>query len=280
MPAIYTDSRWHSRNDTTATIRPTFSGFNAVEPEGLSNELRQAFAFLRRHGGGRYSAASLMKLLTAADQLDEVLSAGLTVETSTIPMVVTATVPFAYDEDTEVKSGGMVSAAVVLPDGRLMMAVNSNIRRAKLGLSTFRFVTNFLHPTPVVWIHQANQEGASFALALGLQPREVNSRGAVAWSSVALRHEDDNIATVNTEDYEYEDAMQSSRRNGRGRSTPRRDRPSRSRLEYSDSPPPIRDDYFAESDDEYEPESHCDTQTPDEILNRVRRSPTPLPSNW
>lgn len=222
MPAIYTRDTWYGRYVSHPEISPVFSAFNADDVDGLSNELRQAFSFLRRHGNGRYSAGSLMKLLTAADRLDEATAGGFNVLASDVPMVATATVPYEYDEETEVKKGGTLACAIVLPDGRMMMAVNTNARRQKLGLALFHFVTGtgYVHGNPVVWIHQGNRDSAHFALAAGMQPREVNSRGAVAWSVDYIREEADDLATMDTGDWEVEEAMSISRRSGRR--TPRR----------------------------------------------------------
>lgn len=225
MPEV--NDRWYQRysraSSHDATLRPTFTSFDASRDDGaqVAGELRRAFAFLRRHGDRRYSASSLMRLLTFADRLDGAAASGEQVSDVDRPKVIVAEVPFSFDEETEVKSGGVLAIAVVLPDGRMMLAVHEGKRRIKLGTAIYGFITNYVYPYPVAWVHQANTQGQMFLLSVELQPWQMNSGGALAFCArPPVPEESDAVAYCDDSDIEMQMARQ-GRAPGRARSTGR-----------------------------------------------------------
>lgn len=205
---------WYARSGGDTDIAtPTFLGYNGQhcdspsDASALALALRSAFAFFRRHGDRRYSAQSLMRLLTFADKID----AG---DHTELPSIVTAEVPFAYDEETEVKSGGVLGIAVVLPDGRVMLAVHADKRRTKLGKALLSFVTSYFHSYPQVWVHRGNTIGAQFCLSMGYMPWLINPSGAVQYATMPTQPPTDDA--VNEEpDFLVDEALAQRRNSGR-----------------------------------------------------------------
>lgn len=209
-----TDARWYLSSGGGVDIQPQYVGYSPLNMDSseftaLSAAIRQAFAFFRRHGDRRYSAASLMRLMDFADRID----AG---ERENLPSLVTCEVPFTYDEDTEVKSGGIIGIAVMLPDNRTMIAVHTQRRKARVGTSLIRFVRDYFTSYPVVWAHRANTQGAAFLAACGLMPWAVNTSGAVQYCE-RVPGAEENEAVQEENDYAVDELL-AQRRNG-GRST-------------------------------------------------------------
>lgn len=229
-----------------------FTGFRpgSLGPEEfpeLARSLRTAFAFLRAHGDRRYSPASLMKLLSYADAIDSAaLSPTLPQD---LPSVVIAELNYTYDEDTEVKSGGVLGVGVLLPDGRLMMAVNNNKRRAFIGTGILQFVRSYFDGGPAVWCHRSNVVGAQFCLSRGLMPWAIREGGAVQYceempttsDSEAVGYADDNIV---------ESLLRVQRRNNQPR---RRPRVTLGDIcDEGQEPCPVHYEWASEDDDEME----------------------------
>lgn len=203
------NSDWLSRcgGDELADFSPTFTGFNRVDHQ--ANDLRetavlmrQAFTFFRRHSDRRYSAQSLMKVLSFADYLDAVVAGNEQFNPDRCPSIVVAMTPAAYDEDTEVKSGGMAGVGILLPDNRLMLCVHSDKRRFHVGTALIRFVSSFFNPYPEVWVHRNNHPGAQFVAATGLSPWSINPLGAVQYCQNEPAMDTD-MATDCGDDVEY-----------------------------------------------------------------------------
>lgn len=156
----------------------TKSGRRAIQ------ELRAAFAFFRQHADRRYSSRTLLKLMDTADLMEN---------NPQIPVgvhVVTASVPFHYDEETEVKSGGVLGVGVMLPDRRMLIAVREAARRRGIGTQMYSALENMSYPaTGVLWLSQHNVAGQHFALSLGVLPQEMRSNGAIAYARGPLMDE-------------------------------------------------------------------------------------------
>lgn len=195
------NASWLERNggDTTECL-PTFTGYarqhlSSVDSgtedfAKIAQLLRQAFAFFRVHGDRRYSPNSLLKILTFADYMDRVVAGAEPFRSEACPSIVVAETPYTYDEETEVKSGGVLGYTLLLPDNRLMLAVHGSKRRAKIGTALLRFVTTYIATTPEVWVHRNNRTGAHFLLSLEMSPWTINSAGAVQYSEVTPESED------------------------------------------------------------------------------------------
>lgn len=239
------DSSYYLVSGGGNDVQPTFTGYGvgAIEHNeypALAGAIRQAFAFFRRHGDRRYSAASLMRLLAFADRIDQG-------HVDDIPCIVTCEVPFSYDEDTEVKSGGIVGIAILLPDNRMMLAVHSERRRKRVGTALLRFVGNYFTSYPVVWAHRANTTAAGFLASQGLMPWAVNTAGAVQY---CLRQPfpEESDAVQDEPDYIVDEMLSQQRRNTRNRPSVAMPR-ALSPLAFVDEHAPI-----PESDWDYAPE--------------------------
>jgi hypothetical protein len=149
--------------------------------------LRAAFTFFRQHADRRYSSKTLMALIDNADRLEG------TGDRYSQVTVVTVSIPFTYDEETEVKSGGVLGMGVLLPDRRILIAVRASARRQGLGRLIFENLDLAYVPTSVMWLNRYNAVGQQFALAMGLVPQEMRPSGAVAYSLHPL---DDALADV------------------------------------------------------------------------------------
>lgn len=146
--------------------------------------LREAFAFMRRHDDGRYSSRMKMRILNAAERAEERRLNGQDPDTAA-PGVVKIEVPFAFDEETEVKSGGALGILVVWPEdsGRVMLAVHKDHRRKKVGSALMGLGT---YPVGVeqytAWVNQRNTVAQHFLLSRGFMATGLNQVGGVCWT--------------------------------------------------------------------------------------------------
>ena len=189
-----------------------YTSFRSYERE-TSQALRSAFSFLRANADRRYSATVLMTLMDYADRMEAFDAEALRAMSDQFPTVITIGSPFSYDEETEVKSGGLVGVGVILPDRRVLLATHRNVRRQGVAAFVHEVVRNF--PTPEgcsYWIHQENRPGQQFALAVGLMPYDVNRRGAVLYRSSPLQETDDAVSDM--DDREIENRLRRSPRRG------------------------------------------------------------------
>src|SRR5688500_3914727 len=116
---------------------------------GYAMHLRNAFTFFRRHARNPgYSSGTLMRLLNAADSAE-----ASTDRTNNLPVLTISTAPVSYDEDTEVKSGGMVGALVTWPDGKSLLAVESNSRRKGIARDIFHYHSSWsIYSAMYFWV--------------------------------------------------------------------------------------------------------------------------------
>ena len=209
-------ANWYRTQGGVGEIVPTFTGWYGVEVRdhtSLSAGLRQAFAFFRRHGDRRYSAQSLIRLLAFADRLDAGVDPS---ELNALPAIVVAETPFSYDEDTEVKSGGVLGMAVMLPGGRTMIAAHSEYRQHRIGTALLQFMRTYYNEYLIVWVHRQNLAGASFLLSQGLMPWSINAAGAVQYCQrQPVVEETDAVAEES--DYVVDELLGRQRRASRNR---------------------------------------------------------------
>ncbi len=205
MPTM--EARWLSRfNGGEHTFAPTFTLYYPDDGAQYVGRLREAFAFLRRHGDRRYSARSLMNLLSTADTVEALTESGRVLDTRALPVVLVAETPFTYDEETEVKSGGIAAVAVKYPDGKTMVGVHQTRRRARVGMACVRMLGDYLPGPVVLWVHNTNTVGQQFCLSLGLTPRSMNPSGAMAYSATYFE-EEESMAVEMCDDYELDRAL-------------------------------------------------------------------------
>lgn len=151
--------------------------------------LRSAFGFFRRHGGGRYTDATLMQLVRAADKYEGALRNGAEFdavhEDTDLPVLVVADRPYSYDEDTEVKTGGMVGLAVCWPErqGKTLVAVQADYRRKHIGSLLLTQVRSLVRDASL-WVGQQNVIGQKFLLANNLVPVGFSSGMAIRYGTM------------------------------------------------------------------------------------------------
>lgn len=153
-----------------------------TEDDEYPAALRAAYDFLRRNG--RYTNRTLSEILSQAEILDG-HRAGAVPDTALYRL----SFPSEYDEETEVKYGGMAGIAVVLtPENKLLLAVHRQRRRGKLGTLLMDAV-NGRHRHFSAWVSGQNLDGQQFLLSYGLFPVSMNGMGAVCYS----RHDGDPV---------------------------------------------------------------------------------------
>lgn len=150
--------------------------------------LRSAFGFFRRHGSGRYTDATLMQLVRAADKYEGALRNGAdfdATQDTDLPVLVVADRPYSYDEDTEVKTGGMVAMAVAWPErqGKTLIAVVADDRRKHIGSLLLTQVRSQVRDASL-WVGQQNVVGQKFLLANNLVPVGFSSGMAIRYGTI------------------------------------------------------------------------------------------------
>lgn len=154
--------------------------------ERYATLMRQSFNFLRQHGDRRYSDTTLMRVVRAAEQVERSAT-----HTDNMPSLVTIELPTAYDEDTEVKTGGLCAMAVCWThnDGKTAIATHQSMRRRRYGSLMVRALQNTVCSLPAFWVSARNAPGQQFLLSLGLMPTSMNGAGAVRYSLSAQEEE-------------------------------------------------------------------------------------------
>lgn len=156
--------------------------------ERYATLMRQGFNFIRQHGDRRYSDTTLMRLVRAAEQAER-SAAGA--QLSNMPNLVVVEAPTAYDEETEVKTGGISAMAICWPhnDGKTVLAVHRDKRRSKYGTLVLRALQESYCMTPALWVSARNFTAQQFLLSVGLMPTSLNGAGAVRYSDAAQEEE-------------------------------------------------------------------------------------------
>jgi len=149
-----------------------------------------AFSFFRAHSEGRYSGTSMMRLVRASEQRND--------NPDACPVIVSAHLPYSYDEDTECKVGGVVAMLVVWPQeqGRMMLAVHRDRRRQKIATALVRYHTRHHGNELATWVGNRNFAGQSLLLSCDLFPTGMNSSGAVRYATFCEEAEGDVVPTA------------------------------------------------------------------------------------
>lgn len=165
--------------------------------EGYAERLNLAFEFLRQFGDGRYTDATLMSLIRSADQLREYRSDVMLSLDGTIPGPVVLSVheEFHYDEETEVKKGGMIGMLALLPAGegvKALLVVRESHRRNGYGRALFSMARSMVGELSLAaWAASTNIIGQQFLLSQRFIPSAMNGRGAIRFVSTDNRGEGD-----------------------------------------------------------------------------------------
>lgn len=152
--------------------------FYSPDDPGYVQHLRQSFQFFRRNAGNRYSPSTLMRLANAADDIE---NSDTPPRRRNWPVLTVATSPQSFDEETEVKTGGMAGMMVTFPDGKALFAVISSLRRKGIGSNIFRYNSDYSGILPYFWVAVSNVPGQMFLLSQGLVATALNSAGAIRY---------------------------------------------------------------------------------------------------
>lgn len=155
--------------------------YTRENPQECEAVLRESFDFLRRMGA--YTSRSLQAVLTHADTMENVRLRGADLAGPT-PFVVRAERQAHYDEETEVKYGGVTGVVVGMPTGddRLLVAVHSGSRRTGVGARLVEFARAWGNYNAVTWVGRTNSVGQRFLLAQGWLPQQFNGAGAICYT--------------------------------------------------------------------------------------------------
>lgn len=172
-------------------VRPTLPSnaevlaYSPLDGAQYEDTLRKAFNFLRRHDDGRYSSRTKMRVLSAAERAEKLRTEGATPTSSGLPGVLSVETPFSYDEDTEVKLGGVVAVAVVWPteEGRLLLATHTEHRRNRIGQLLVEACRVLGVTELTAWVNRTNRAGQHFLLSLGFAATAINNSGGVCWQT-------------------------------------------------------------------------------------------------
>lgn len=133
-------------------------------------KLKEAAGFLRTNSSGRYSDRTHGRFLRKAEAAERTLisrAPGFDPELN-LPGVFIIEEPFAYDEDTEVKTGGIIAVALVdqsltTSKNAIYMAVRQPSRRRAAGSALVQAARrNYGQLT--TYVNGANKPGLMFAL--------------------------------------------------------------------------------------------------------------------
>lgn len=179
------------------TLRVSYAGSTDAP-----SAFRQAFEFLQRHGEGRYSDRTLMAINRWASRCEDYNSSPLGTNLGSsyerLPGVFSLASETSYDEETEVKFGGMCAVAVTLPtevgDSRLVLAVAPESRRKGYGRRLLTEVYNYESANFHAWVGQGNIDGIKFLLEMGMFPQEMNSQRAILFARRARAEIQEGVA--------------------------------------------------------------------------------------
>ena len=146
--------------------------------------LRLAHDFIRRNGDRRYSRRTLNGILRAADQAEMMRVHGVDT-TENFPALFTLGCPVSYDEETEVKAGGMVGVGVLFDDddGKFVLATVPGYRRRGIGRLLVNIARAGVSGAISVHVSQHNHTGQQFLSACQFFPVSITSAGTVCYAS-------------------------------------------------------------------------------------------------
>lgn len=175
---------FNERSTAIPTPTATDARLNIYRPSHpeYPARMRGAFQFLRTHADGRYTATSLINLLNASE--------GASGDRPTLHVL---EAPSSYDEETEVKTGGMVGVAVKYTNGKTLLAVRAEHRRLRHG-SLLLDAAARRGMAPNLWVHRENLGAIRFLAAADYSPQSMNSQGALNFGQLYAQGEGEGVA--------------------------------------------------------------------------------------
>lgn len=140
--------------------------------------ISQAFTFFRRNADGRYSDRTIMQIGRTVDILNDISRRPELERNLTLPQLVIADSEFSYDEETEVKQGGMFGVLLNFDGQKAIIAVHKDHRRKGLGTLMMAKLRRSAMMNPM-WVHRTNSGGQAFLLSNGYTPTAINFGGSM-----------------------------------------------------------------------------------------------------
>jgi len=169
------------------TITPTYRPVNVPDPtigSDYMNDLETAVSFIltgssRADDQGRSEFWDEdPKLRLVRNNVHDVLASPS--PAFPYPFVSIAEAEVSFDEETEVKYGGMYGALLRFVDGDTLLYVHPRLRGKGIGNRLLRNVARMTVGQPRLWL-PAHSEADRFTRSLGWQPRATTTSGGVLW---------------------------------------------------------------------------------------------------
>lgn len=127
-------------------------------------------------------------LLGNADFSGRNFSASKIEEVDQSTLLVEAEIPVHYNPDTEVKEGGVLGVGAQLPSGELLVCVNSEAYREKIGTEILNTIHRNRPQNGFFDLSVHNMEGQAFALASGYRPSSLSLDGRIIYTQPSVRN--------------------------------------------------------------------------------------------
>lgn len=158
--------------------------------------LEKVFSFMSSSANGRYSDRTMMTIRRTADRWRDTTSSDraryINDELGSnpyLPYIFIVESPYSWDEETEIKRGGILGAMICLPNDegefRGVLAVAENVRQQGIGKALLERQQGW---TGVInlYAHQSNMNAMRLAASVGMAAIQVNSStGAVQYGRCA-----------------------------------------------------------------------------------------------
>lgn len=198
---MFTQESWKTE-ELSAHLTEEFLSRNVAishvsfEHEMYPLALEKVFSFMSLNANGRYSDRTMMSIRRSADRWkDTNVSARFDYiregHGSNLPYMFFVESPFSWDEETEIKRGGILGAVICLPNDegeyRGIISVAEHSRNKGLGRALLTCQQNWFG-TINWYAHQGNTNAMRLAASVGLGPIQVNSStNTVQYARVELQ---------------------------------------------------------------------------------------------
>lgn len=135
----------------------------------------QIFSFINRNAADNYSDRTMMAIVRQCDRQDARL-------------IVIDAEAASIDRLTEIKTGGVRAAAIVLRDGRVVMSVRQDLRRQGIGRQLVRHIgrhialSEFDDTQFQFWCNSRNAAGMAFLNSVHFEIAAVRPNGAICFT--------------------------------------------------------------------------------------------------
>lgn len=155
--------------------------YNYIDEQQYGIHIARLFPFMRSNANGAYSDVTMMRCVRAAEDFQNRALFNDHQRSERLPLLCVFTMPYSYDELTEVKKGGTLGMVASWRD-KAIIAVHESCRRMNVGTTLYSNVVNALGHYPPMWAGRNNFAGQHFLLTQGLTPSAMNASGAIRYS--------------------------------------------------------------------------------------------------